>query len=121
MFDIKRQLLSALNEYLYTKMNKYAELSVNSNTQVMSNYYQGQTKACIEASEMIDMFLKNVCPKRELGQQDFISLIENIRIVRADCIAEASEIDNGLLCSYLKGKEDIYSEVKMILEDYLYA
>ena len=108
MVDIKRQLLSALNEYLYMKMNKYSELSLNAYTQVMSNYYQGQIRACNEASEMIDMFLKNVCPKRELGQQDFISLIEHIRIVRAGCIAEASESDNGF-CELLKGKKIIYS------------
>ena len=86
----------------------------------MKNYYNGQTKASIEISEMVINYISCKCPKKPVEQEDYVNLIETIKYMREECIKESLNNTDGLRDVFLKGKEDIYSEIKEILEDYLY-
>jgi hypothetical protein len=86
----------------------------------MKNYYNGQTKASIEVSELIINYISCKCPKKPIEKEDYINLIESIKYLKEECIKECMNNEDGLYDVFLKGKEDLYSEIKEVLEDYLY-
>lgn len=70
---------------------------------------------------MIIGYVELRCPKRKITKEDFIVLINNTQVLIAQSIEDSMcNNSDGLYDCYLKGKEDLYREIKMILEDYLY-
>lgn len=70
---------------------------------------------------MIINYISLKCPKKPIEQNDYINLIESIKYMREESIKECLNNKNGLYDPFLKGKEDLYSEIKEVLEDYLYV
>ena len=120
MVDIKRQLLDAVIGFLGDKSSKLSEISLRAETKVIDDYYKGQMKACFEIADIIVGYVEITCPKRKINQKDFVVLINNIQVLIAQTIEDSMCNSDGLYDCFLKGKEDLYREVKEILEDYLY-
>lgn len=70
---------------------------------------------------MIINYISLKCPKKPIEQEDYINLIESIKYLRKESIEECMNNENSLYDVFLKGKEDLYSEIKEVLEDYLYV
>jgi hypothetical protein len=113
--------LEALVDYLGDKSSKLPEISLNAETKIIDNYYKGQLKACFDLADMIVGYASTKCPKRKITKDDFVILINNTQALIAQSIEDSMCNNNGLYNSFLKGKEDLYREIKEVLEDYLYV
>jgi hypothetical protein len=114
--------LEALVDYLGDKSSKLPEISLNAETKIIDNYYKGQLKACFDLADMIVGYVSTKCPKRKITKDDFIVLINNTQVLIIQSIEDSMcHNSGGSYDCFLKGKEDLYREIKEILEDYLYV
>jgi len=113
--------LDAVIGFLGDKSSKLPDISLRAETKAVDDYYKGQLKACFELADIIVGYVETTCPKRKITKDDFEVLINNIQVLIAQSVEDSMCTDNGLYDCYLKGKEDLYREIKGILEDYLYV
>ena len=114
--------MNAVIDFLGDKSSKLSEISLRAETKVIDDYYKGQMKACFEIADIIVGYVEITCPKRKITKDDFEVLINNIQVLIAQTIEDSMcNNSDGLYDCYLKGKEDLYREIKEILEDYLYT
>jgi hypothetical protein len=100
------------------KIGKYFD-PVSLNNRVFGTYIKGKQKACLDVKNILSKLLYSKFQHAPVLKEDILNLIHIMDSKMNKCELESLNTVNGLTDVNIKGQNDLYSEVKEILEDFL--
>lgn len=116
--NINKKDLRNLISFIDNKIGKYIDPAYPNN-KVFRMYIRGKQKACIDVKNILSKLLYDKSQHEPLSKEDVLNLIYIMESKKESCDLESLCTNNGLLNVSIKGQEELYCEVKEVLEDFL--